>query len=880
MQSETDSDEPSESALVPSRPGQSRPPSSSPAHSELVEVSSPLLEDHDDHDDDVDEPQRPFRPFQAESSLIPTGIQLDRYTKDYTLHTDYLARYRPGAVSEGVFSQSHPFGTSHSSQPPSTVPPTGAIWTDVEKNNLFGSLARRSRHRPDLISLDLGRTKSESEVAWFLDSLRILSEYESAKRPDRKTREKSTWRDGEAPAAREVGRGWLEREEYLSRELVGAETTSKADTKEEGRQADLMRKTRGLRRLPTFKEEEGEGSLLVKTALRKADYEEKVARGEEILKEELHEDVQDFMGRLTGRRLSHLSALLVLETDPDSPDSGLLERPGMVDEEGCISVETMQALQEVWAADEARLARLESIGREGWTVQELQEAVALQRKVKKRKREIKEFDAWVKAMEVTETQVATNEVEEQAMVGTGVELASNAEQEAGDVSVEQEGSTRGKKRKRRQRKPRVKGPAEKKHKVENTTSSGSTGAVGGSPAAMTGVKQEQRNGIRRRDYLFTRKQAQPLFIQLYDDIHKSAISQREARFEEIARIDAYNPNRWAERSKHRSPEILPKAAERLKEKKLDLFNLDRLAPKSGNYEGSAVDSVSASLLELLYAHLDVLLHRLLMRVIYVGEGFAAGRPDVEDDVRLAVNAQMVYAAMDQIGLSGMIPPMENKSRHLEPFPVRHLLPTLPVGEDLEGSVRWAEDVVPNVARGIIDPSYGRVIVSNGSGHIDGEDDRGLETGSDDEADDEIAQKVEEIHDRLDTLRDQEHEDHLSARYNTDQRGLSEVPVFGERFDWSVYEADMGYITRLRRNWKVDEGTLRNSSGRKAKTGADDEDEAENGVVGDAVVQAEAEFTSEDVYANGGKDGSDPSEGQAFDHARAVEIAQLEKGKSS
>jgi hypothetical protein len=156
---------------------------------------------------------------------------------------------------------------------------------------------------------------------------------------------------------------------------------------------------------------------------------------------------------------------------------------------------------------------------------------------------------------------------------------------------------------------------------------------------------------------------------------------------------------------------------------------------------------------------------------------------------------------------------------------------------------------------------------------------GIETGDEDEADDELVQKVEDLQDRLDTLRDQEHEDHLNARYNTDAHGAGEVASFGERFDWTVYEADMAYIARLRRNWKVDEGTLVDMRGkmRKGKVGDSDSDSEEKGdEEGLSIrdVKSHMEIDGEDFEGQQ----EDLQEEQPFDHIRAVEIAQLEKGR--
>jgi hypothetical protein len=888
MQSESDSDEPSRPNVVSVRdPQRRRSPTQSPALSELNEISP-----HDDHDHAL---RRPFQPFRPEASLVPTGLQLERYSQDYSLHVDYLAQYRSGATTEGAFSTAHPFGTLHHLRPDSPhVPPTGVLWSDQEKQTFFGSLARRSRYRPDLISQDLGGSKSESEVGWLIDSLRLLSEIERTKRPDRGTEENSVWKQGFAPCAREVSEDWIEREEDLAKGLIQAESSRAAERREEARRAHFERQMRKLRKLPTYKDIKGQDSMFTKTVSRKHDYQDRLELGQEVLKYELDEDIRGFLNALTGRRLEHLSsALLHSQLEQDQ-----LDRPDLVDSEGNISIETFRSLREVWKADAARLDSLNRVERELWTVHELAEASGLRKKVQARKKELKLFAEWVKGLKTpagAEETGSAGFVDGQTVANLTPGGESSIEQMAGRiVSVAQEQPPQGKKRKRRQRKVKVKseegeGPAKKKSKpnppMANETSAQQEEPVVNPGSAYTPQGETEAEGkpkIKPRDYLFTREQARPLLSQLYEDIRETAREQRDGRRKQVKKIDAYGVKRLGERNKRaesQSLDVLEQATARVKEKKLDLFNLKSLIPRVRNRESITVESVSAPLLELLHAHLDVFLRRLLLRVIYVGEGHAAARPEIDDDLRLGVNAQVVYTAMEQVGLRSIMPDKENKSRHLEPFPVRHLLPTLPTRDGVEGEARWAEDVVPNVARGIIDPSYGQVILPSGSRTTDGEDDLGLETGDEDEADDELAHKVEDLQDRLDTLRDQEHEDHLNARYNTDAHGAGEVASFGERFDWTVYEADMTYIARLRRNWKVDEGTLVDMRGKtpKGKVGeTDSEEKGEEEGSSTRNAKSDMEIDGEDLD---GQD-EDLQEEQPFDHTRAVEIAQLEKGRST
>jgi hypothetical protein len=207
----------------------------------------------------------------------------------------------------------------------------------------------------------------------------------------------------------------------------------------------------------------------------------------------------------------------------------------------------------------------------------------------------------------------------------------------------------------------------------------------------------------------------------------------------------------------------------------------------------------------------------MMRVIYIGEGYAADRPGIDDKLRLGINAPLVHAAMEQIGLVHMIPGKRNNYRLLEPFPVRHMLPTLPSVDAQEG-MKWADDVVPNVAKNIIDPTYGRAVAKN-SIRSEDEDD-GLITKEEDEIQDEMYQRLEVIQDELDTLIDNEAENHLYARYISDQpKESSERPWFGDRFDWSTFETERSYLAHLRKSWLVDDGRRdagKQSESRKAK----------------------------------------------------------------
>ncbi|WVF65748.1 hypothetical protein IAT40_000480 [Kwoniella sp. CBS 6097] len=102
------------------------------------------------------------------------------------------------------------------------VPPSNAIWTPEEKSLFFASLRRHSRLRADLISGEVG-SKTEIEVEWYLDLLESGASQigqVDAKLVNGKQRARwdgsRSWREGLAPACREVSKGWIDQEEKLA----------------------------------------------------------------------------------------------------------------------------------------------------------------------------------------------------------------------------------------------------------------------------------------------------------------------------------------------------------------------------------------------------------------------------------------------------------------------------------------------------------------------------------------------------------------------------------------------------------------------------------------------------------------------------------------
>lgn len=252
-----------------------------------------------------------------------------------------------------------------------------------------------------------------------------------------------------------------------------------------------------------------------------------------------------------------------------------------------------------------------------------------------------------------------------------------------------------------------------------------------------------------------------------------------------------------------------------------LYNRRRFPKGKQATGGSGLQAVSVSVLRLLYAHLDMFLHDLLSRVIYLGEAHVAENPT--DDTRIQINAHLVHTAMEQIGLVDLIPNKQNRFCSLEPFPTRHLLPQYSTMRD-DGTcplgLKWADEVEPSVSQWIIDPAYGKALHGEVDRNVEGDhDDDGLETDGEDLEADKAAEQLEQLQDKVDNLRDRQCQVHLQARYNlTDQATLSSTshladrPWFGERFDWSTFEGNSVFVRQLKREWMLDQGWPRTSKG--------------------------------------------------------------------
>ncbi|WVQ93394.1 hypothetical protein IAU59_000463 [Kwoniella sp. CBS 9459] len=128
------------------------------------------------------------------------------------------------------------------------VPPFNAIWTPEEKSLFFASLRRHSRFRADLIAAAVG-SKSEIEVEWYLDLLESGASQVGqvdANRINGKQRARwdgsRSWREGLAPACREVSAKWIAREEGLAEEVTAVmsmkEVQDRSETSRRMRRAE------------------------------------------------------------------------------------------------------------------------------------------------------------------------------------------------------------------------------------------------------------------------------------------------------------------------------------------------------------------------------------------------------------------------------------------------------------------------------------------------------------------------------------------------------------------------------------------------------------------------------------------------------------------
>lgn len=213
------------------------------------------------------------------------------------------------------------------------------------------------------------------------------------------------------------------------------------------------------------------------------------------------------------------------------------------------------------------------------------------------------------------------------------------------------------------------------------------------------------------------------------------------------------------------------------------------------------------------------MHRLMERVVFLGEGQAESRLGIPDAIRLAVTGATVKEALEQLDIDGSSW-RHSDTRFLDPFLQRTLLPTIPQPDSsgqgsANGGLRPPQAIFPDVARGIIDPGFGDPIAPTNQ-DVDMSD-NDIETIRIDER----LEQLEAIQDEIDTLRDEELSFHLRARYGHPEPGSSafrERPVFCERFNWTIYEARESDREVLRASMLIDEGSaLERLNDRRLKT---------------------------------------------------------------
>jgi len=304
------------------------------------------------------------------------ATHLDRYTRDYSLHINYLSQYRAGAVTEGAFSSTQPFGPDLLAdvEEDRAVYPSGTVWTGEEKQAFFGSLARRSRLRPDLISRDI-KTKSEAEVGWYLDALDYMSQLRLARFPSNtRTRD---WQEGYAPIALEVSDAWIEQEEEFSQALTLSEEQKRKSRLAAEREASLQARIKPLKSLKSYTDIKGKSSFKVKNKMRAEEFQERIVEAESIIREQLVLDADDFLGDMDRKRVLLVGLLLRKRFREGNEEIIPLD----LDEDGLISMEAYESLRSRWKEEERRFEALESIRKGGWTEEERGEYVFLKRKV-------------------------------------------------------------------------------------------------------------------------------------------------------------------------------------------------------------------------------------------------------------------------------------------------------------------------------------------------------------------------------------------------------------------------------------------------------------------------------------------------------------------
>lgn len=153
-------------------------------------------------------------PSRTEASATDTDAELPGlkwYISDLDRHMK-----RSAAHLDGRLSLAHN-DLPHTQFEWSVIPPSNCLWTSDEKALFFAALARHSRLRPDLISLDVG-TKSVALVEEYLAALRWGKQHLGDR--IRQHDESRQWRDHLIDTgAYSVDDLWLEIEEEFSETL-------------------------------------------------------------------------------------------------------------------------------------------------------------------------------------------------------------------------------------------------------------------------------------------------------------------------------------------------------------------------------------------------------------------------------------------------------------------------------------------------------------------------------------------------------------------------------------------------------------------------------------------------------------------------------------
>ncbi len=237
-------------------------------------------------------------------SISSPHLQGERwYLHHLNRQTEFLRRHRHGAVNEGGGAlEDRKDGEDNTNL---AVSPCNLIWTVEEKEVFFGSLARHSRLRPDLIAAEV-RTKTETQVIWYLDTLEAMSlSLRHDHLPSQYRLHLRPWLDGIAPPAREVSDGFIAREEELAKRLSNREIEWSRHAIEATH--DIQTKQAVDRQKGAWRIKKPKNGELQRAVLTPLLQEELKRQKEEVLEVERRWFVEDFLACMNPEKMKFMS---------------------------------------------------------------------------------------------------------------------------------------------------------------------------------------------------------------------------------------------------------------------------------------------------------------------------------------------------------------------------------------------------------------------------------------------------------------------------------------------------------------------------------------------------------------------------------------------